>query len=278
MAAAGLGVLGALAAGLAASLVAGSPRGVVLTGGALVGVLLAAAWTLRYFSWGTCAVLLAVAAGIDAGLWRSTDRAGIDVFITGLAVAGAWVVLYDLVLTGWANRERPAAVTSFGGEGRAGRALIVYHSTRGRFQPSIQRAFADGLQRQGWCVEITTASHTAPVDLSSYNLLVLGVPVYNMAPARPAVSYVARLRAAGLPVAILLSGGGLTKRAMGLLRRQVDRAGLRTVLAAEIWTNRTNGRYGSGTPVEVARQLGERCAESVGERRPLKSADRRARR
>ena len=61
------------------------------------------------------------------------------------------------------------------------------------FQARMQRAFAEGLQAQGWYVELTTASRQTSTDLSRYDLLVLGAQAYNWRPARPVVDYFDRV-------------------------------------------------------------------------------------
>ncbi len=72
-------------------------------------------------------------------------------------------------------------------------ALVVYQAGWTSFPRDTSYAFGDGLAASGWRVERTTASSQAPSDLSKYNLLVLGFPVYGGSPGKAIVRYVDRV-------------------------------------------------------------------------------------
>jgi len=59
------------------------------------------------------------------------------------------------------------------------KALVIYHPGMTSLMKDVTYAFADGLVSNGWRVEITTPSSEAPTDISGYDLLVLGSPVYG---------------------------------------------------------------------------------------------------
>ena len=61
----------------------------------------------------------------------------------------------------------------------AKKALVIYHPGMTSLMKDVTYAFADGLVSNGWRVEITTPSSEAPTDISGYDLLVLGSPVYG---------------------------------------------------------------------------------------------------
>ena len=63
--------------------------------------------------------------------------------------------------------------------GGSATALVIYHPGITSLMKDVAYAFAGGLVSNGWRVEITTPSSEAPNDLSGYNLLVLGSPVYG---------------------------------------------------------------------------------------------------
>jgi hypothetical protein len=202
--------------------------------------------------------LLATAVALAIALWLFNRQAG----MYGLAIAAGlfitWFLVYDVAFTGRFNTETVKQLVTLGGDGRAGRALIVYHSSHGGFQPSIQHALADGLQSQGWQVDMTTASKAAPTDLSRYGLLILGVPSYNWKPARPILDYLNRVGdLGGKPVALVVSGGGMTERCMRILRQRIVKAHGRIVQATEVWTSRPMAElYGLSDPREIMRQAG----------------------
>jgi flavorubredoxin len=124
----------------------------------------------------------------------------------------------------------------------------------------MQRAFAEGLQAQGWQVALTTASRQTPTDLSRYDLLVLGAQAYNWCPARPIIDYLDRVGdLKGKPVVVIVSGGGMTERAMRVLQSRVVEAGGAIRDGIEIWTTRSNEeRHGLSDPEAIMRRAAAR--------------------
>jgi menaquinone-dependent protoporphyrinogen IX oxidase len=72
-------------------------------------------------------------------------------------------------------------------------ALIVYHPGLGEFPQRVVEGFTRGLQASGWSAVIWTASDSTPTDLTNFDLLVLGSPVYYWAPSRPVQGYLERV-------------------------------------------------------------------------------------
>lgn len=252
--------LASCAAGLAVAWSQGNAMAAGVCGGLIMGMTGSVAFTVWRFLPRFSAGMAAVAAGLAAAL----AGLGLTALAWGLATAAAafagWWLIYEVGVTGRANRERTEPLANLGGTGTAGRALIVYHSRHGGFQPRVQRAFAAGLQSQGWQVHLTPANSAAPTDLSGYKLLVLGVPSFNWRPARPIRDYLARVgNLRGLPVALIVSGGGMTGQALRDVRRAVERAGGRVVAATEIWTTRDNTeRHGRSEPEQIMKEAGVR--------------------
>jgi hypothetical protein len=261
----------ALAATMIFALLHGTQWAAALSGGAIAGMLFAISWAMRHFLPRLSAAFVGGAGVPVALLWLVTPGSGLGGLAVAAAVFASWFLLYDLGVTARANRETVSEMVTLG-TGAAGRALIVYHSTRGGFQPMVQRALAEGLQSHGWRVDMTTASATAPTDLSAYDLLVLGAPSYNWQPARPVLSYLGRIGdLKGLPVGLVITGGGMTDRAQNILRDRVAQAHGRIVEAIELWTARSNAeRYGSSDPREIMRRAGARLALAAA---PFKIAD-----
>jgi len=255
----------ALVGALILALQRGSLGAGALAGGAIGGVLVAIAWALRHFAPNTSAALVGAAAVPLAVLSLMTLEAGMGAAAVAAGVFAVWFGIYDLGVTARANRAVESEVATIAGTGGA-RALIVYHSTHGGFQPHVLRAFAGGLTSQGWRVDMTTASTATPTDLSSYDLLVLGAPSYNWQPARPPVAYLERLGdLKGKPVALVVSGGGMTTRAVKILSDRVVRAHGRIVDAIEIWTSRPNmARNGTTDPQAILYHAGARVAAASG--------------
>ena len=109
-------------------------------------------------------------------------------------------------------------------------------------------------------MDLTTASRQAPADVSRYDLLVFGAQAYNWCPARPVVDYIDRVAGLkGKPVVLIVSGGGMTERAMRLLRTHALTSGGVIIDAIEIWTSRPNEeRHGLSDPEAIMRQAGAR--------------------
>jgi NAD(P)H-dependent FMN reductase len=229
-------------------------------GGTICGLLLSIGWAMHLFLPKLSAFLLVPGVALATGLWLFNRQAGAYGLAAAAALVIAWFLIYDVAFTGRVNSEVVKPLVTLGGDGRAGRALIVYHSSHGGFQSLIQHAFADGLQSQGWEVEMTTASKATPADLSRYGLLILGVPSYNWKPARPILDYLNRLGdLGGKPVALVVSGGGMTERCMRVLRRRVAEAHGQVVQATEVWTSRSNVElHDLSDPQEIMRQAGAR--------------------
>jgi hypothetical protein len=239
-----------------------SASGLAMTAGAIVGLMASVAWTLRRYVPIASVSVLVVSIAMIILLARSSPSAGLPSTGVALAVWGAWFLAYDVWFTGRANREFVSPVTTLGDHGEAGRALIVHHRGRGprQFQGRLQRAFAEALQAEGWHVDLTTASRQAPTDLSRYDILVLGAQAYNWCPARPIVDYLDRIGdLKGKPVVVVVSGGGMTERAMEVLQTRVVKAGGLLADAIEIWTSRPNDeRHGLSDPEAIMRRAATR--------------------
>ena len=243
----------------------GSGWGTAVAAGTIAGLMVSIAWAIRHYRPVALVGVLVVAVATTILLARHSLSTGVFGAIVALGVFGLWFLVYDVWFTGRANAEFVSPVTTLGGDGRAGRALIVHHQGRGpaQFQARMQRAFAEGLQAQGWYVELTTASRQTSTDLSRYDLLVLGAQAYNWRPARPVVDYLDRAGdLKGKPVVVIVSGGGMTERTMRVLQTRILKAGGTILDAIEIWTTRPNEeRHGLSDPEAIMRRAGKRLTQ-----------------
>jgi hypothetical protein len=139
-------------------------------------------------------------------------------------LAAALVALAALQLA--IEREVTSEVEVRGLDGRAGTALMLYHPGLSALQEQLTDAYADGLVEAGWRVERTTTSAAAPVDLTGYDLLVLGVHTYWWAPDGPTRRYLGRVADLdGLPVVALVSALGAAGRALRVTEARIEAAG-----------------------------------------------------
>jgi hypothetical protein len=244
----------------------GNEIGLAFTAGIMAGLAVSIAWAVRHYVSGIAATIFAMAAGMVLLLSRTSVRLGLATASVTAATWFVWFLLYDVWFTGQANAEFVSPVITFG-RARTGRALIVYHHGRGegQFQRHLQEAFAEGLVGNGWQVDLTTASRETPTDLSRYDLLVLGAQAYNWSPARPILEYLVRVgKLKGKAIVAVVSGGGMTERAMRILQTRIVEAGGCIVDAFEIWTSRSNeARYGIDDPEAIMRRAGSRLRPAL---------------
>jgi hypothetical protein len=89
------------------------------------------------------------------------------------------------------------------------RVIVVYSPGISDFHQRMVDSFTSGLMASNWSVDIVTASSQAPIDLTSYSLLVIGGPLYGEQPSKPIQDYMARLTdLKGLRVFTLLTTAG----------------------------------------------------------------------
>ena len=238
-----------------------------LVGGAagiIAGLAFSIAWTMRRFLPLLAIALFAIGSALLGLLLEQSAMATMVGVAMATFVFAAWFIGYEAIWTGRFHRATTSPIELLGGESDK-RALIVFHSAHRGFQRTIQRALAEGLVARGWHVAMMTASAQAPGTIDEYDLLVLGAPTYNWSPARAITSYVARLRELhGMNVVLVVSGGGMTERAMKSLRRQVEAAHGHVVEALELWTRRENlAQFGTTDPREIMFNLGADLARRL---------------
>lgn len=146
-------------------------------------------------------------------------------------------------------------------EGNAGVAFVVYQPGISNFQEKVTNAFVDGLISNDWRVEITTASSQTPTDLSSYDLLVIGSPIYSDTPARPVMDYVSNVGdLEGMNTVILLTGGaGTGDEATSILGNHVQEANGIVVKSLMLYSTSASNeeQYGTNDPLEIATKAGQ---------------------
>lgn len=235
-------------------------------GGVIAGLYASITWTVCPLM-GPLAALLGFAAFLAlVSAWLAVPDALPPAAVIGLAVTAIWVIGYHVLWTGRLCRPVARPMEGFG---RAGgpRALIIFHPGRGGLQAFLQRALAETMAAEGWRVDLATAHPASPRDASGYDLVVLGAPTYNFRPARPLLDHLDRLASiSGKPVALVLTGGGMTDEAMRALRRRCQLRGAHIVCALELWTARPNAeRHGIDDPVAIVRRAALNLARRTGD-------------
>jgi hypothetical protein len=189
-------------------------------------------------------------------------------FWKGLLVAVALIVVIAVASLAWLqwrlDRDTVTPLTVAYPDGAAGKALIVYQPGLSSFPQRVTAAFAEGLAASGWQVSTTTASNEATDAVTSYDLIILGSPVYGGAPGKPLTRYIERVGDfRGKPVVILLTAAGDAEPAIKLTEQMVSRAHGRPVRSLGLATMKPNdeaNKYtGSNTDraIQIARQAGQ---------------------
>ncbi len=131
--------------------------------------------------------------------------------------------------------REPITVLPFGGDGKPGRVLIIYHPGNDNLEILLRGALADGLRLRGWHIDMTTLIPSNWTQATEFDLVVLAAPVQEGHAARLLLDYVDHAEGlAGKSMFLVLVGGALTAEAMTELRNHVARAGGRIAEAIEL--------------------------------------------
>jgi hypothetical protein len=231
-------------------------RAISILSGVCIGGLL---WNV-YSDWRIwpmqCIVLLVLAAVPLVRLIRAGGqilREGLIAAAVTLAVVlAAWQGLLSFVV----NAEVVTELEVRNAGGSAGTALVTYHPGRSSFQEMLVDGFAEGLESNGWHVDIATASKEAPTDLSGYDLLVLSAPTYDWAPAKPIQRYLQRLGdLGGQPTVVIISAAGIADLSLPMMEDLVREAKGDLVASHTLLTIVPNRlEYGIDDPAEIMRR------------------------
>ena len=153
----------------------------------------------------------------------------------------------------------PSEVVTVNPDGATGTAFVAYHAGLSSFQKDVTMAFVRGLVSNGWRCDVTTASREAPMDLSAYDLLVLGAPTYAFKPANPLRRYLTLAGdLGGLPTVLLVTGAGTTENAASVLAGYVTDANGTTIDVLELWQAAPSEEVdGLSDAMEIAERAGE---------------------
>ncbi len=146
-----------------------------------------------------------------------------------------------------------SGVTVLNPGGSTGTALLVYHPGLSDFQYKVTLAFAEGLVSNGWRVEMTTASSSAPTNLSRYSLLVVGSPTYAGNPAPPIERYIGRLGNLNHKPTVIIGTAAGTNPSTIAMKDRVQAANGTIVKTLSLYTQAPN----NGDPTAIAKQAGE---------------------
>lgn len=171
------------------------------------------------------------------------------VAVAFLGVVGVALAVLQVAI----ERETVGPLEVLNPDGAAGHALVLYHPGLSDLQGALTDAFMAGLVDLDWRVSRTTTSAAAPVDVSAYDLVALGVHTYWWAPDGPTRRYLTRAGdLGGTPVVVLLSALGATGRAEVRSADWVTRHGGRVMAVRSFFTMRPNDETDPRPNREVA--------------------------
>lgn len=248
-----------------ATLATNSTWGTAVAAGLLSGVLACSSRMMMKPAPTLALVAFALSLTVLALMSAITPTLMLQALVIAALFSAAWYLLWDVWVTRSVNAEVRSSLTAMGDSDAPDRALIVQHPGRSGFHARLELALADSLVLQGWRVDITTPSSITPLKLSPYGLLVLGAPVYSWRAAMPLLTYIERLGDLRRPpVALVLSGGGVTDAAMTDLKRRVADIGGDIIEAIEVWTEHPNApRHGLSDPEAIMRRAGVQISTNV---------------
>jgi flavorubredoxin len=185
----------------------------------------------------------------------------------GLIVVCAAIAAWAAWLFSGRNREVVSEMTVLNPAGEARTALVVYHPGKSDFQRRVFAGFAEGLESNGWRVEMTTPSPQTRTDLSGYDLLVLGGPTYGFTPNRPILRYLGRLGDLdGMRTVTIITALGMGERSTRIMEQRVRQANGTLVKALVLYKARPNDddNYVDGKQNrELAVQMATRAAQEI---------------
>jgi flavorubredoxin len=100
---------------------------------------------------------------------------------------------------------------------------------------------------------MTTASSSAPTNLSRYNLLVVGSPTYAGNPAPPIERYIGRLGNLNHKSTVIIGTAAGTNPSTIAMKDRVQSANGTIVKTLSLYTQAPN----NGDPTSIAKQAGE---------------------
>ncbi len=148
---------------------------------------------------------------------------------------GSGLILYKLSI-----REIARDITVENENGVTGVAFVVFRPGISSFQEDITDAFIRGLVERDWRVEVTTSSNKTPTDVSKYDLIVLGTPVYGGYPQKSVTEYLQRVDLGNKPVVLIQSSLGSPEEQIVHFREQAEEANGRVVVEVGLQTTNSN--------------------------------------
>jgi flavorubredoxin len=169
----------------------------------------------------------------------------------GLVLISVLIFAFLLVVP---QMEKVTGLETINSEGKSGKILVVYHPGLSSFQKDVTMSFVRGLVERGYIVDITTPSSKTTTEINEYEIIVLGAPTYEFAPAKPMENYIKRVGDfKGKKIVAILTGSGSTDESVAKMKELIEIANGIVIESLPLWSSAPNEEvYGISDPSQIA--------------------------
>jgi hypothetical protein len=206
-------------------------------------------------------LLVLILTGVSMWLISRSNPSLCWIPLAVLAVLIAGMVVFSRNLN-LPKEPRPVVLNE---NGAAGTALVLYQPGISSFQYSVTHAFAEGLASQGWRVEMNTVGEHISPDLSAYDLLAVGGPVYRFSASVPVTQLLSRVGdLQGIATVGITTAAGSGPEASEMLKKAIEQANGNVVANLNIYQLAPNDeQFGSADALQIARRAGEQVVNML---------------
>jgi len=177
-------------------------------------------------------------------------RKALKIF-TGLVLISVLLFAYLLVVP---QMEKVTGLDTKNSEGKSGKILVVYHPGLSSFQKDVTMSYVKGLVERNFIVDITTPSSNTTTEITNYDLIILGAPTYEFAPAKPMENYITRVSDfKGKKIVVIITGSGSTDESVAKMKELIESTNGTLIESLPLWSLGPNEEiYGISNASEIA--------------------------
>jgi len=177
-------------------------------------------------------------------------RKALKIF-TGLVLISVLLFAYLLVVP---QMEKVTGLDTKNSEGKSGKILVVYHPGLSSFQKDVTMSYVKGLVERNFIVDITTPSSNTTTEITNYDLIILGAPTYEFAPAKPMENYITRVSDfKGKKIVVIITGSGSTDESVAKMKELIESTNGALIESLPLWFLGPNEEiYGISDASEIA--------------------------
>lgn len=161
-------------------------------------------------------VILSLIAVFMVSRYAAKDKRKKILIIIGTSMA--LIIALTVIITAFVMVYVPAALTkeyksspqTFTSKNHIGKALVIYEPARTDVTKKAATAIAKSLNKKGYDVTVNFPGNYLKSDISEYDVLVFGSPVYNSKGSPLVVNYIKRINGMNGKKVILFTTGSTT--------------------------------------------------------------------